>query len=213
MRSRQAATRSQIFSPAARQNSLARHAFTAVVIKTTGQARYSAFCLFELTRNDDGTFSDWKMAAPWRSLPEGIRFDPQLAVSAPSLNFANAANNPGVPVTLPSVLFRGQSIDLNSATAFQVFAPDGTLTKGAPIRLRLLEGAEDSSSGIIYTGQQNGGQPANYYDIVLLRETGQAQSRALLISVAAMSSSPILLFSGDLRSPIFAYRRRWEHRG
>ena len=41
----------------ARQNSLARHAFTAVIIKTTGEARYSAFCLFELTRNDDGTFS------------------------------------------------------------------------------------------------------------------------------------------------------------
>ena len=96
-----------------------------------------------------------------------------LAVSAPSLNFADAVNNPGVPVTLPPVLFRGQSVDLNSATAFQVFAPDGTLTKGAPIRLRLLEGAEDSGTGIIYTGQQNGGQPANYYDIVLLRETGQ----------------------------------------
>ena len=61
---------------AARQNSLARHAFTAVIIKTAGDARYSAFCLFELTRNDDGTFSDWKMAAPWRLLPEGIRFDP-----------------------------------------------------------------------------------------------------------------------------------------
>jgi prepilin-type N-terminal cleavage/methylation domain-containing protein len=163
----------------ARQNSLARHAFTAVVIKTTGQARYSAFCLFELTRNDDGTFSQWKMVAPWRLLPEGIRFDPQLAVSTPALNFANAANNPGVPVTLPSVPFRGQSVDLNSATAFQVFAPDGTLTKGAPLRLRLLEGAEDSSTGIIYTGQQNGGQPANYYDIVLLRETGQPKVERL----------------------------------
>ena len=55
----------------ARQNSLARHAFTAVVIKTTGEARYGAFCLLELTRNDDGTFSEWKMAAPWRLLPEG----------------------------------------------------------------------------------------------------------------------------------------------
>ena len=89
----------------ARQNSLARHAFTAVVIKTTGQARYSAFCLFELTRNDDGTFSQWKMAAPWRLLPEGIRFDPQLAVSAPSLNFADAVNNPAVPLALPPCPF------------------------------------------------------------------------------------------------------------
>ena len=159
----------------ARQNSLARQAFTAVIIKTTGASRYSAFCLFELTRNDDGTFSGWKMAAQWRLLPDGIRFDPNLTVASPTLNFANSSNNPGVPVTLPSVTFRGQSVDLNSATAFQIFAPDGTLTKGAPIRLRLLEGAEDSGTGIIYTGQRNGAEPANYYDIVLLRETGQAK--------------------------------------
>jgi prepilin-type N-terminal cleavage/methylation domain-containing protein len=158
---------------AARQNSLARHAFTAVIIKTTGEARYSAFCLFELSRNDDGTFSGWKMAAPWRFLPEGIRFDPNLTVTTPTLNFADSSNNPGVPVVLPSVPFRGQAVNLSSGAAFQVFAPDGTLTKGAPMRLRLLEGAEDSGSGIIYTGQRNGGQPANYYDIVLLRETGQ----------------------------------------
>jgi prepilin-type N-terminal cleavage/methylation domain-containing protein len=159
----------------ARQNSLARHAFTAVVIKTTGASRYSAFCLMELARNDNGTFSGWRMAAPWRLLPDGIRFDPNLTVVTPTLNFANSSNNPGVPVTLPAVIFRGQSVDLNSGTAFQVFAPDGTLTKAAPIRLRLLEGAEDSGTGIVYTGQQNAGTPANYYDIVLLRETGQAK--------------------------------------
>ena len=39
--------------------------------------------------------------------------------------------------------------------------------------------AEDSGSGIIYTGQHNGGQPANYYDIVLLRETGQPKVERL----------------------------------
>ena len=48
----------------ARQNSLAHHAFTAVVIKSSGDARYSSFCLFELTRNDDGTFAAWKMTRP-----------------------------------------------------------------------------------------------------------------------------------------------------
>ena len=47
------------------------------------------------------------------------------------------------------------------------------------MRLRLLEGAEDSGSGIIYTGQRNGAEPANYYDIVLLRETGQAKVERL----------------------------------
>ncbi len=59
----------------ARQNSLSRHAFTAVIIKTTEEARYSAYCLFELTRNDDGTFSDWKMPSPWRCFPMEFAFD------------------------------------------------------------------------------------------------------------------------------------------
>ena len=44
-----------------------------------------------------------------------------------------------------------------------------------------LEGGEDSGSGIIYTGQQNSGQPANYYDIVLLARDRPAQSRAALV--------------------------------
>ena len=74
----------------ARQNSLARHAFTAVIIKSTGEARYSAFCLLELTRNDDGAFSEWKMTAPWRVLPEGIRFDPR-AVAARQISSTRAA--------------------------------------------------------------------------------------------------------------------------
>jgi hypothetical protein len=47
--------------------------------------------------------------------------------------------------------------------------------KQAPVRLRLVEGVEDSGSGIIYAGQQSGGQPLNYYDIVVVRETGQAR--------------------------------------
>ena len=93
---------------AARQNSLARHAFTAVIIKSTGEARYSAFCLLELTRNDDGAFSEWKMAAPWRVLPEGIRFDPR-AVSAGPANFVDTASSrPSTPLPLPaSIQFRG----------------------------------------------------------------------------------------------------------
>ena len=55
----------------ARQNSISRHAFTAVVIKSAGNARYSAYCLFELTRNDDGDFATWKMLAPWRLCRRG----------------------------------------------------------------------------------------------------------------------------------------------
>jgi prepilin-type N-terminal cleavage/methylation domain-containing protein len=159
----------------ARQNSLSRHAFTAVIIKSTGDARYSAFCLFELTRNDDGAFSTWKLAAPWRLLPEGIRFDPTAPLTGPA-NFVDMSPPPSIPSALPpSVQFRGSTLNLSTDVAYQVFAPDGTLTKGAPVRLRLVEGAEDGGSGIIPTGQKNGNQPANYYDIVVLRETGHAK--------------------------------------
>ena len=113
----------------ARQNSLSRHAFTAVVVKSTGDARYSAFCLFELTRNDDGTFSGWKMAAPWRFLPDGIRFDPRT-VAGPA-NFLNMTPAPAIPLALPGTIqFRGTSVTLSGGTAFQIFAPDGALTQG-----------------------------------------------------------------------------------
>ena len=161
---------------AARQNSLSRHAFTAVVIKSTGDARFSAYCLFELTRNDNGAFAAWKMFAPWRFLPEGVRFDPGT-LTGPAANFVDMSTPPPTPSTLPSSLqFRGLAVN---GVAYQIFAPDGTLTKGAPVRLRLVEGAEDSGSGIIYTGQKTAGTPVNYYDIVILRETGQAKVERL----------------------------------
>lgn len=163
---------------AARQNSLARHAFTAVIIKSTGEARYGAFCLLELTRNDDGAFSEWKMTAPWRVLPEGIRFDPR-AVAGPA-NFVDTSSRPSTPLPLPaSIQFRGSAVALNSDAAYQIFAPDGTLTKGDPVRLRLVEAGEDTGSGLIYTVQQSSGQPANYYDIVVIGETGQPKVERL----------------------------------
>jgi prepilin-type N-terminal cleavage/methylation domain-containing protein len=159
----------------ARQNSLSRHAFTAVVIKSTGNARYSAFCLFEMTQNDDGTFSNWTMTAQWRLLPDGIRFDSRTP--DPIANFLDMSTPPSTPSALPATVpFRGSPISLSADVAYQVFAPDGTLTKGAPVRLRLVEGAEDGASGMTYTGQHSDDDlPLNYYDIVVVRETGQAK--------------------------------------
>jgi hypothetical protein len=167
----------------ARQNSLSRHAFTAVVIKSAGDARYSAHCLFELTRDDNGAFVAWRMLAPWRSLPEGVRFDPSAPVIAPAANFLSMSPSPpSSPSALPSsVQFRGKAVDLTNDVAYQIFGPDGTLTKAAPVTLRLVEAAENlGGAGIIYTGQKTpSGPPANFYDIVILRETGQARVERL----------------------------------
>jgi prepilin-type N-terminal cleavage/methylation domain-containing protein len=158
----------------ARQNSLSRHAFTAVVVKSTGDDRFSAHCLFELKRDDDGNFSAWKMVTPWRSLPEGIRFHTgsDFLQAANSVSGAQGQNLPG------AVNFRGSPANLASNVDFrtQIFQPDGTLIGGKLLRLRIAEGAEDSTSGIIYTGAKDGSNnPLNYYDIVILLETGQSK--------------------------------------
>jgi prepilin-type N-terminal cleavage/methylation domain-containing protein len=159
----------------ARQNSLAHHAFTAVVIKSTGDSRYSSFCQFELTRNDDGTFAAWKMTAPWRSLPEGVRFDPD-PLTGPAANFVNISPRPSIPLPLPAtVQFRGQTINLPTDVAYQVFGPDGTLTKRDPVRLRLVHGTDDSEPASCLRDRKRRGDPANYYDIVILAETGQVR--------------------------------------
>jgi prepilin-type N-terminal cleavage/methylation domain-containing protein len=165
----------------ARQNSISRHSFTAVVIKSVGDSRYSAHCLFELARTDSGAFAAWKMIAPWRSLPDGVRFDPGVFTgSATNFVYSNPSGSPPSPSPLPStVQFRGQTVNITNDVVYQIFGPDGTLTRGAPVRLRLVEAGEDTGSGIIYTGQKTAGQPANYYDIVILRETGQAKVERL----------------------------------
>ncbi|HEY5741967.1 MAG TPA: prepilin-type N-terminal cleavage/methylation domain-containing protein [Terrimicrobiaceae bacterium] len=163
---------------AARQNSLARHAFTAVVIKATGDGRFSAHCLFELTRDDDGNFTAWKMIRPWDLLPDGICFHQdsdflQVAncvIGAQGQNLPTAAN------------FRGSSADLTSKPDFrvQIFQPDGTLIGGKLLRLRVAEGAQDSTSGMIYTGAKDpSNNPLNYYDLVILSETGQSKIERL----------------------------------
>ena len=165
----------------ARQNSISRHSFTAVIVKSSGDKRFSAYCLFELARTDSGAFAAWKMIAPWRSLPDGVKFDPGVFTgSAANFIYSNGTDAPPAPSSLPStVQFRGQAVNMANNVAYQVFAPDGTLTKGAPLRLRLVEAAEDTANGIIYTGQKTAGQPANYYDIVIVRETGQAKVERL----------------------------------
>ena len=166
----------------ARQNSISRHAFTAVVIKSAGDARYSAHCLFELTRNDDGNFGVWKMHAPWRVLPDGIRFDNSQSPLS-FLAIGNSRKRIGDEKLPNSIPFRGKSVDLTSESdvRVQIFQPDGTVAGEKLLRLRLVEAAEDlAGTGIIYTGPKTpAGPPANYYDIVILRETGQARVERL----------------------------------
>ena len=116
----------------ARQNSISRHAFTAVVVKCAGDGRYSSYCLLELARDDNGNFAAWNMLAPWRSLPEGIRFDPKAPVAAPAANFLDGFGKTA-PSPLPgSLQFHGQAIDLKGNTDLPDLRAGWNLGRQAP---------------------------------------------------------------------------------
>jgi hypothetical protein len=104
----------------------------------------------------------------------GNPFRSESASAAPAANFLDGFGKTA-PSPLPgSLQFHGQAIDLKGNTICQIFAPDGTLAD-KPLRLRLVQAAEGAGDGIIYTGPKVGDLPANYYDIVILRETGQTK--------------------------------------
>lgn len=152
----------------ARQNSLSKNAYTAVVIKTQGDGAYAAFCLMELVRPDDNSSGTWKMLTPWNTLKEGVVFAPMSSTDS----FLAATGN--LPADLPTgITYRGQAVNFTTAAVAQVFQPDGTLSAGQMLRLRLAEGSANKTEGISLTRPTTEGVPANYYDIVFVRDSGQ----------------------------------------
>lgn len=157
---------------AARQNSISKNAYTAVVIKSQGSSAYSAYCLLELTRKDDGSLNAWKAITPWRYLGQGIVFEK----GQPTDTFLSTSGSVSLPQDLPtSFPFQGQQINLVSDTVYQCYQPDGTLLGGqnAALRLRLIEGQIDPSNGAFtYQGAMAAGQKISYYDLVFVSNTG-----------------------------------------
>jgi prepilin-type N-terminal cleavage/methylation domain-containing protein len=153
----------------ARQNSIARNAFTAVVVKTTPSGAYCSYCLLQLQQNSDGSYGGWTALTAWKKLPTGIYFYANTGVTD---NFLNGSDT--VPVSLPtSFPFQGQQIDLTSSTIFHVYQPDGSLISNQEFRLRLTEGVADSSGNVTVTQVDGTGTPINRYDVLILRDTGQ----------------------------------------
>ncbi|CAN5822221.1 hypothetical protein BH09VER1_BH09VER1_47250 [soil metagenome] len=153
----------------ARQNSLGKNTSTAIVIKTRNEGAYTSICLMEQSRSDDGTIGAWKMLVPWKTLKDGVVFSPD------ALNtFLNASSN--VPVDFPTqITFRGQSVNAPGDTVVQVYKADGTLSAGQTLRLRLTEGTTDNAHTVTYSRPAAQGAPGNCYDIIFLRDTGQAK--------------------------------------
>jgi prepilin-type N-terminal cleavage/methylation domain-containing protein len=154
----------------ARQNSISQNAYTAVVIKSQGTGAYSAYCLLQLVRQDDGTFGAWTEITPWRYLGQGVVFESGQA------NDTFTSTSVSLPENLPAAFpFQGQSINLTSTTVYQCYQPDGTLVGGqtSALRLRLIEGKVDPSSGAFtYQGATVSGQEVSYYDLVFVSNTG-----------------------------------------
>src|SRR5262245_2575125 len=83
----------------ARQNSAATDGLTAIVVKTRGKGAHAAYCILNLTRDNDGSYPVnangsyvWRTISPWRNLSTGIMFDPD-ATFTPA-NFLAASANP-----------------------------------------------------------------------------------------------------------------------
>ncbi len=157
----------------ARQNSLSKNAYTAVVIKSQGKGAYTSYCLLELIRGDDGSLGQWKALTSWRSLGQGVVFESERSEDT----YAH------FPVSLPKALptsfpFQGQAIDLTASAIYQCYQPDGTLLSNQPnppnrMLLRLIQGKVDSSSGqYTYQGSITAGQQVSYYDLVFVGNTG-----------------------------------------
>lgn len=157
----------------ARQNSIAKNDYTAVVIDTQGTGACKAYCLLELTRRDDGTFGSWTAVTPWRYLGNGVVFE-DTAATASIDTFMQTSASASLPVPLPSSFpFQGQSINLNSAgIAVQCYQSDGTLVGSQPLRLRLVEGIVDSNGNLTYQGAKPSGTQVSYYDLVFVANTG-----------------------------------------
>jgi len=157
----------------ARQNSIAKNVYTAIVIKSQGTGSYSAYCLLQLTRQDDGALGAWTAVTPWRSLGRGIVFE------SGQTNDTFISDQVNLPTPLPTVFpFQGQSIDLTVASIYQCYQPDGTLIAQPSTRmvLRLIEGAVDPTSGVFtYQGTKVSGQEISYYDLVFVGNTGMTK--------------------------------------
>ncbi len=171
----------------ARQNSISKNDFTAVVILTSGTAASSAYCLIELPPNsaDGSRGSDWVQLSPWKYLPKGVVFekgltpDPDTFVTPPATApttatmpaiWSSLVSLPSSPSTLlTNFPFQGSQINLTSAgnAVVQCFQPDGTIKGGQPLTLRLIQGTADSSGASSAIGSGN-----EYYDVYFVSNTG-----------------------------------------
>ncbi len=152
----------------ARQNSIAKNDFTAVLIMTQGANACSAYSLWEMPRQADGSFGAWTQLSPWRLLPNGVVFE-----NTSSDTFMQTTSS--LPTPLPSTVpYKGTQVSTTSGMVTQCFQSDGTLaggqlSNGAALRLRLIGGVADGN------GNTTSRNAADYYDLYFVANTGMTK--------------------------------------
>ena len=154
------------FATMARQNSIAKNAYTAIVIKTSGTSACSAYCLLQLVRNDDGSFGQWKALTPWKYLPGATIFE--IGASKDTFMAGGNLQVPPFPSMAGALVFQGAP--WTGSTSYQIYQPDGTLMGGQAVRLRLVQGTADASVPAVTTSVG-----PNYYDLVFVANSGTVE--------------------------------------
>ncbi len=145
----------------ARQNSISKNVYTAIVIKSQGAGAYSSYSLLELARQDDGSLGSWTAITPWHDLAQGVVFESGQS------NDTFVSGAASLPKPLPAAFpYKGQQIDLTSSTIAQYYLPDGTLSTQPALPARLV---------LRLTTTHASATPGDYYDLVFVGNTGGAK--------------------------------------
>jgi prepilin-type N-terminal cleavage/methylation domain-containing protein len=153
---------------AARQNSLAKNAMTALILVSdpSFDTQYRLLTMLELTPPLDSsvtpTTSDWKQITKWETLSPGIIIDNWTTTATSTVTVFPA---------IPNLNFGGQVIGQFKAI---IFMPDGSTFADSPTTLRLVKGLQGKGqSDPVITGSLKNGVAANYYQMTVLNATGR----------------------------------------
>lgn len=155
----------------ARQDSISKNTYSAVVVKSQSTDAYAAYCVVELQLQNDGSFNLGQLLTPWQRLPQGIYFS-----DSPSNSFLAGSDASSATINSPaSLAYLGQQLNLATATVLHIYRPDGCLQVNQPLRLRLIEGSLNSSGTVTPRQTNPANQPGNYYDVLIVRDTGEVK--------------------------------------
>lgn len=141
----------------AKEQAAAGRGSTVLVVAKTGKGAFRSMGVF--FRQPDT--QEWKQVAPWKSLPDGLLFDPRVDVSGSLFHSSFSAVPAGFPATV-----RIADEEVSSGNlAFLRFDSRGFAAdvSGDPLRIRLVAGEYAAGDSVNPAGT------ANYYDLLVLQ--------------------------------------------